>query len=33
VRRPEAAPVVVLSLERLLEDVYRSALSARGDDQ
>ena len=25
VRRPEAAPVLVLSLEHLLESVYRSA--------
>lgn len=33
VRRPEAAPVMVLSLERLLEDVYRSALPTRGEEQ
>ena len=28
IRRPEAAPVLLLSLERLLEDVYRSARAA-----
>jgi len=33
VRRPDAAPVMVLSLERILEDVYRSALQPIGDDQ
>lgn len=33
VRRPEAAPVMVLSLERLIEDVYRSALPMRGEEQ
>jgi purine-binding chemotaxis protein CheW len=31
VRRPEADPIVVLSLEHLLESVYRSALSAQED--
>lgn len=28
IRRPDAAPVLLLSLERLLEDVYRSARAA-----
>lgn len=31
VRRPGAAPVLVLSLEAILESVYRSALSGRED--
>jgi chemotaxis signal transduction protein len=31
VRRPNADPIVVLSLEHLLESVYRSALSAQED--
>jgi purine-binding chemotaxis protein CheW len=30
IRRQDAAPVLLLSLERLLEDVYRSALAAEG---
>lgn len=30
-RRPDAPPVLVLSLEHLLEAVYRSALSGAGD--
>jgi chemotaxis signal transduction protein len=28
IRRPEASPVLVLSMEHLLENVYRSARSA-----
>jgi purine-binding chemotaxis protein CheW len=31
VRRPGSAPVLLLSLERLLEDVYRSARAADGE--
>jgi len=31
VRRPEAAPVLVLSVEHVLESVYRSALSGQED--
>jgi len=31
VRRPNAAPVMVLSLEHILENVYRSALGRQGD--
>ena len=31
VRRPGAAPVMVLSLDHILESVYRSALSGQGD--
>ena len=31
VRRPDAAPVLVLSLEHILESVYRSALSSQED--
>jgi purine-binding chemotaxis protein CheW len=30
VRRPDALPILVLSLEHLLESVYRSALGGRG---
>jgi purine-binding chemotaxis protein CheW len=32
VRRPDAEPVLVLSLEHLLETVYRSALPEREDE-
>lgn len=32
VRRPEARPVMVLSVEHLLEAVFRSGLSAQGDE-
>ena len=32
VRRPDAPPVMVLSIEALLEAVYRSALSRRGGE-
>jgi chemotaxis signal transduction protein len=31
VRRPDSEPIVVLSLEYLLESVYRSALTTRED--
>jgi purine-binding chemotaxis protein CheW len=31
VRRPDGPPVLVLSMEHLLERLYRSALSARGE--
>jgi purine-binding chemotaxis protein CheW len=31
IRRPDAPPVLLLSLERLLEDVYRSARAADGE--
>ena len=31
VRRPNAAPVLLLSLEHILESVYRSALTREGD--
>jgi len=31
VRRPDAAPVMVLSLEHILERIYRSALGERGE--
>ena len=33
VRRPDAEPIVVLSLEHLLECVYRSALQSMGESQ
>jgi purine-binding chemotaxis protein CheW len=33
VRRPNSPPVMVLSLEHLLENVYRSALSRQGDSE
>jgi len=33
VRRPESAPVMVLSLEHILENVYRSALPQPGEVQ
>jgi len=33
VRRPDAEPVMVLSLEHLLESVYRSALPAQEDSR
>ena len=32
VRRPDARPVLVLSVEHILESVFRSALSAQGED-
>jgi hypothetical protein len=31
VKRPAAPPVMVLSLENILESVYRGALSTSGD--
>jgi chemotaxis signal transduction protein len=31
VRRPDAAPILVLSLEYILESVYRSALTSGGE--
>jgi hypothetical protein len=31
VRRPDADPIMVLSLEHLLETVYRSALTSKED--
>lgn len=33
VRRPEARPVLVLSLDHILESVYRSQLSAQGNSR
>jgi hypothetical protein len=32
VRRPDARPVLVLSVEHILESVFRSALSVQGED-
>jgi chemotaxis signal transduction protein len=32
VRRPDAEPILVLSLEHLLESVYRSALASKEDE-
>jgi purine-binding chemotaxis protein CheW len=33
VRRPDADPILVLSLEHLLESIYRSSLPSRGETQ